>query len=289
MAGILLLTGSVLLPITFGVICYMIKKGRIRDFVAALFGIVVLALNIALFDRLFRAGGVFSIAIKDSPFDFNWVVELLSVFILIYFIYLGIRLKRNFMFILSIVQLIPFALLEIFYSVKKQQPVFIVDYQAVTVNSAILVVGLITTVFTIRYMRGYERNLGLKRSAQPSYYLVLFTSISAVNTLTITDNMLWMYFFWMASALCAFYLVSFIKDSMVDPGALQLMIFNLSGGVLYILAVCAVYIMKKTLSIGEIVLQLKPYGSIVGLFPLCMTLVSFAGVIRSVVFRLKED
>ena len=193
------------------------------------------------------------------------------------------------MFILPVFHLIPFVLLEMLYSVKKQQPLFIIDYQAVTINSAILVAGLIATVFTIRYMRGYERNLGLKRSAQPSFYLVLFTSISAVNTLTITDSILWMYFFWLASALCAFYLVSFNKDSMVDPGALQLMIFNLFGGVLFILVVCAVYIMKKTLSIGEIVLQLKPYGSIIGLFPLCMTLVSFAGVIRSVVFRLKEE
>jgi len=288
MANFILLIGAVLLPVTFGVICYVIKKGSIRDFVAALSGIAVLALNIALFDRLIRNGGRIFIAITNDSFDFNWVVELLSVFLLIYFIYLGIRLKKRLMFILPIVQLIPFVLLEMFYSVKKQNPVFIIDYQAVTINSAIMVAGLIATVFTIRYMRGYERNLGLKRSAQPSFYLVLFTSISAVNTLTITDNVLWMYFFWMASALCAFYLVSFNKDSMVDPGGLQLIVFNLFGGVLFILAVCVVYFMEKTLSVGEII-QFKPYGNIIGLFPLCMTIVSYADVVRSVVFRVKED
>jgi len=288
MANFILLIGTVLLPVAFGVICYVIKKGSRRDFFAALSGAAILAFNIALFDRLIRSGGRISIAITNNSIDFNWVVELLSVFLLIYFIYLGIRLRKRFMFILSIVQLIPFVILEMLYSVKKPYPVCTIDYQAVIINSAIMVASLIATVFTIRYMRGYERNLGLKRSAQPSFYLVLFTSISAVNTLTITDNVLWMYFLWLASALCAFYLVSFNKDSMVDPGALQLIVFNLFGGVLFILAVCWVYFINKTLSVAEIV-QFKPYGNIISLFPLCMILVSYAGVVRSVVFRIKED
>jgi len=66
MANFILLIGAVLLPVTFGVICYVIKKGSIRDFVAALSGIAVLALNIALFDRLIRNGGRIFIAITND-------------------------------------------------------------------------------------------------------------------------------------------------------------------------------------------------------------------------------
>jgi NADH-quinone oxidoreductase subunit L len=101
---------------------------------------------------------------------------------------------------------------------------FVPDGLAVSLTAIAAVIGSLSVIFSMEYMRGDEQ-LGRY------YFLVLFF-IGAMTGLVLSGNLLFTFFFWEITALCSYGLISFYND---DPkavaGGIKALIITQVGGV----------------------------------------------------------
>ena len=101
---------------------------------------------------------------------------------------------------------------------------FTADGLAVTLTAIACVIGSLAVIFSVDYMHG-EGQLG-------RYYSFVLLFIGSMTGLLLSDNLLFMFFFWEITALCSYALISFYND---DPkavaGGIKALIITQVGGV----------------------------------------------------------
>ncbi len=101
---------------------------------------------------------------------------------------------------------------------------FVPDGLGVFLTATAAVIGSLTVVFSMDYMKG-ETQLG-------RYYAFVLLFIGAMCGLALTGSLLFLFFFWEITALCSYALISFYND---DPkavsGGVKALIMTQIGGV----------------------------------------------------------
>lgn len=101
---------------------------------------------------------------------------------------------------------------------------FVPDGLGVFLTATAAVVGSLTVIFSMDYMRG-ETDLG-------RYYAFVLFFIGGMCGLALTGSLLFLFFFWEITALCSYALISFYND---DPkavsGGVKALIITQVGGV----------------------------------------------------------
>jgi ech hydrogenase subunit A len=81
----------------------------------------------------------------------------------------------------------------------------------------------------------------MKKSRQPRFFFIIFIFLGAMNGLVVTNNLMWMGFFWEVTTVCSFLLISHDKtEEAVRNGARALWI-NLIGGIAFVLGTIMIY------------------------------------------------
>lgn len=85
---------------------------------------------------------------------------------------------------------------------------FVLDHLSGLILLLVDGVGTIIILFAIQYMETHERRHSLKKSRQPLFLALSFLLLGAMNGVVLTNHLLWMLFFWQATVVCAFLLIS---------------------------------------------------------------------------------
>jgi len=123
-------------------------------------------------------------------------------------------------------------------------------------------------------MKKHQHHMQIKRSGQPRFLMILFILISAMNALVITNNIMWVYFFWQVITVCSFLLISHDEARESKKTALKPLCINMLGGVAYIAAAIIIYKARGTISIGCI-FTAKIVSGFLLLYTLAVALVAF--------------
>lgn len=283
-----LLVCAIMLPLICALVCGFVNNSKIRSRVAGFTSFVLLTCIAGIIQQLAKSGGEISVIVMNPPFDINWIIELASLFLPLYFIYLGVKLKKIPIIVLSIIQMVSLILFEVFTDIKKPIIAITVNYMSASLMLLITTAVAFTVFLAAKYVDVLQEKLGVKGRAQSAFISLIFIFSGALNNMAVSDNILWLYPFWGVIALCTFLLISYVRGSMEDAGAIQLIYINLTGSALFILAVIFVYKTTGLLALKDIS-QALSYGKFLGLLPPCMALISFAGFIRTVLLKLKGN
>jgi NADH-quinone oxidoreductase subunit L len=111
---------------------------------------------------------------------------------------------------------------------------FAADGLGVFLAAIAAVIGSLTIIFSIDYMRG-EAQLG-------RYYALVLWFIGAMCGLVLTQSLLWLFFFWEAVAFCSYALISFHNDNpKAVAGGIKALVITQIGGVGLLVGVLMVY------------------------------------------------
>lgn len=285
----LLLAVAILLPALSSVLCYIIRHNAIRKVIVVLSALVLFTTAGGFVKILMEAGGSIHIDIEHAipAFDIGWIVKILDLVLLGYIILVGVRFRKPIVIALAVLQLVPMVIFEIFGSVHEPKTAFVIDYLSLVMILLVSIIGPIITIFAIGYMKEHEHHLHLKVSRQPRFFMVLFIFLAAMNALVMTNNLMWMYFFWEVTTLCSFLLISHDGNTQSVTNALRALIINSFGGVAFIAGIILIYQVKGTLAIDEIA-KAGATGAFTGLLPIGLGLLCVAGFTKSAQFPFQS-
>jgi NADH:ubiquinone oxidoreductase subunit 5 (chain L)/Multisubunit Na+/H+ antiporter, MnhA subunit len=277
---IIILAVAILLPALSAVICQTVVNKTARTVVVAVTSTILAVTAIKLTALLAASGGKLVITAESLHFDLGWIIQLLDFALLIYVIYIGFSLKKPLVSLLALLQLIPVALFEIFGSITEPEKVFVIDYLSLIMVLLISIIGPIIVIFALGYMSEHERHQHLVKTRQPRFFMIMFVFLGAMNALVMTNNLLWMYFFWEVTTLCSFLLISHDKTEESIKNAVRALWINMLGGIAFAIGIIFIYKAVGTLAIDDIT-SMKPGASFAGLLPIGLGLLCFAGFTKS--------
>ena len=285
----LLLAAALFLPPVSAALCYIIRKSAARNFIVLLSTLLMFGVAGGFIDLMLKSGGKIEIHLEslNIPVSIGLLVKLADVALLLYIGYIGIKLRKPLIVILTALQFIPMVLFETFGAVKEPETAFVIDYLSLVMILLVSIIGPIITVFALGYMKEHEHHEGIKKSKQPRFFFIVFIFLAAMNALVMTNDLSWMYFFWEITTLCSFLLISHDGTTGSVKNALRALWINMMGGVAFVAAIIIIYKATGTLSIEEI-LHMKPVSGFTGLLPIGLGLLCFAGFTKSAQFPFQS-
>lgn len=282
-----LLAIAILLPALSAGLCYAVKNRTLRSGIVVAASAILAVTALLLARQLSGSGGSIKLNFEDIPIDIGLVIKFLDIALLIYIIYIGLSLRKPLISALAVLQLIPMVLFEIFGSVKEPVNAFVIDYLSLVMLLLVSIIGPIIVVFALGYMKEHERHQGLKKSRQPRFFMIMFVFLGAMNGLVMTNDLLWMYFFWEVTTLCSFLLISHDGNAESVKNAVRALWINMLGGLAFVVGIILIYNAAGTVAIDEII-SMRPGAVFAGMLPVGLGMLCFAGFTKSAQFPFQS-
>jgi ech hydrogenase subunit A len=217
--------------------------------------VAVTAVAIASTALLLLHRGPFELVVKKIFFiPLDHLILIGEIAVLCFIAYIAFRLKHLVIAILTAAQGILFLYLEFFLADSTDvAPAFYVDNLSLIMNLLISIVGGVVVVFALPYMNRYEADRGQEKSKQPRFFFFMLLILSAMNALVLTNNMVWLFFFWEVTTLCSYVLIGHNETAEDVLNATRALAVNMLGGVALLVGIIVVYNVQGTFSVQEIV------------------------------------
>ncbi|MDF2566751.1 MAG: echA [Oscillospiraceae bacterium] len=191
--------------------------------------------------------------IKDAEFV-NILFLIIEFVIMCYLIYLGIRFKKYYVSLLSLVQSGILFWLELSGQAKTEHSFNIyIDKFAIIMCSIIAVIGCLICVYAVGYMKSYHQHHKEYKDRTTLFFPLLFLFISAMFGIVFSDNLIWLFFFWEITTFCSFLLIGYTKTKEAVTNSFRALWMNLIGGLCFAVAIAYCALKLHTLSLHTIV------------------------------------
>jgi ech hydrogenase subunit A len=212
-------------PVVAGLLARGSQNSWIRRMLIALMTVVLIATSFLMFWR-----GPFAFTPAEI---WNELIIVLDFAILIYFLYVGLKIRHPLVLILTLLQLVPIAYFELTFPVMHVEPTLAIDYLSIVMCLIVSVIGSLTCVYALSYMDEHEKHLQLEKTRQPRFFLYMLLFLGAMNGLVFANNLYWLYFFWEVTTLCCYQLIRHDGTPQAEKNAVLALWMGLIGGVAF--------------------------------------------------------
>ncbi|MCR5134920.1 MAG: NADH-quinone oxidoreductase subunit L [Clostridiales bacterium] len=257
MSTILFLIGF---PLLVAIVLLVLKEDRARDVVVKVSAAVIAAASIYLVATNVSSGGEY-FAVPKAETIGN-VMMAIEVCLALVIIVLGIQKKRYLAPVLSIIQ----TPLMIWFELKQghhidvQYPMY-VDHLGMIMVLIVGIVGSLIAVFATGYMKDFQAHAKGK-DRRPWFFFLIFLFLSAMFGLVMSNNLIWMYFFWEITSLVSFFMIGYNglfhkeeeEDKIATRNAFRALVMNLGGGLGFAIGIVLLGSNFDTLELSNMIL-----------------------------------
>lgn len=270
-----LITFLILFPFAAAIVlAFMKKQTAARD--------VVIYLSCAL---IVVADLVYAVTALSGGKDVSFVAEsrtadsailLGEIFLMALVFYYGFRYKKYYVALLSAVQTIPVAWMELSgRSVVSGDHIFS-DRLTVVMCLIVGIVGCLICVYAVGYMKEYHAHHTEYKDRRAFFFPMLFVFLGAMFGLVFSANLTWMYFFWEITSICSFLLIGYNRSHEATENSFRALWMNLLGGAGF---AAAILYCEMNLGFSNLADFVKRAGDPVLVFP--VILLAFAALTKS--------
>ena len=191
-------------------------------------------------------------------------------------IYFGSKFKKHYVSILSVVQTLLIAWVDLTGPREKGMHL-LVDRLTVVMCLIIGVVGTLICVYAVGYMKDYHAHHTEFQDRRAFFFAMLFVFLGAMFGLVLSSTMTWIYFFWEITSLCSFLLIGYNKSEQAMHNSFVALWMNLLGGLGFAIAIA--YSVKVLHITGLESLVANAIGNAALMIPI--VLLAFAGLTKS--------
>lgn len=198
--------------------------------------IIITALTFAL--TYFTSGQTqITFAEKGELFGIE-IVELMEYaivgiesFLVILITVLSIKYKKYYAALLSIAQ----TALTFWYEFSGNEPHneihnLYIDQLTVIMVLIIAIVGTLITVYACGYMKDYHHHHVDMTDRRNFFFAIMYIFIGAMFGLVLSNNLIWLYFFWEITSVCSFLLIGYTRTDEAIHNCFRALWMNLFGG-----------------------------------------------------------
>lgn len=264
----------ILFPALAALILLFTKNEKIRSVIVYIGAAAIMIMSVVLVIQ-YHGQGLVLFSMDDEVLHI--VMFIIELALSIGLFYLGIRYKKYLASIFSIIQIALIAWFDfgIGADIHGENNLYIDGLSSIMVL-IIGIIGCLIILYAIGYMRDYQKHAEGK-DRRPWFFFLLFIFISAMFGLVLSNNLIWMLFFWEITTICSFLLIGFTKTEEAVNNSFRALIMNLIGGIGFTVAIIlignefGIVEMDKFIEIGLA-------GAAV-MLPVCLLV--FAGIVKS--------
>ncbi|NJB68008.1 ech hydrogenase subunit A [Desulfobaculum xiamenense] len=241
-----LLVLLILLPFVAGLACYFLRAGVIRSLVVTVTGGILAAASIALL-----AQGTFTYAPPAGWGTFIAVADFALLFVILYYAF---KYRNLLIKLFTVSQIVLLGLFELFM-VDHAAPVtaFYADQLSLVMVLVISIVGSLICIYGIPYMKAHEEHLHLEISRQPRFFMFMVLFLGAMNGLVLSNNILWLYFFFEVTTFCSFMLIGHDGTEVAIRNSVRALWMNSLGGLAFVIGMIWAYKVTGSLDLQQII------------------------------------
>lgn len=178
------------------------------------------------FNEDFLIGGLPFVEIVD------YLMVAGEVFLVMLITVLSIKYKKYYAAVLSIAQ----TALEFWYEFsgikpKNQISNFYCDQLTIIMILIIAIVGTFITIYACGYMDDYHHHHGNEvKDRRGFFFAIMYVFIGAMFGLVLSNNLIWLYFFWEVTSVCSFLLIGYTRSAEAITNCFKALWMNLLGG-----------------------------------------------------------
>lgn len=264
----------ILFPLLAAVLMPLIKNEKARGAIVIASAAVIIVASVLTAIKYFGSGLIlFEVNIESL----NMIILALEVILAAGLFYLGIRHKKYLASVLALIQVGLIAWFELGTGgdLHATHNLYIDNLSLIMVLIIGIIGGLIT-IYAVGYMRDYQKHAEGK-DRRSWFFLLMFVFLSAMFGIVLSNNLMWMLFFWEITTVCSFLLIGFTKTEEATNNSFRALIMNLIGGIGFAVAII---IMGREHGIIEMdVLLESGAAGVAMMLPLCLLV--FAGIVKA--------
>lgn len=173
-----------------------------------------------------------TIRLPEKIMEFSEIgIIAVECFLVVLITVLSIKYKKYYAAALSVAQ----TALIFWYEFSGAAPYASKDYLYVDQLTVIMVliiaiVGTLITVYACGYMSDYHHHHTDIKDRRNYFFALMYVFIGAMFGLVLSNNIIWMYFFWEITSVCSFLLIGYTKTKEAINNCFKALWMNLLGG-----------------------------------------------------------
>lgn len=173
-----------------------------------------------------------TIRLSEKIMEFSEIgIIAVECFLVVLITVLSIKYKKYYAAALSIAQ----TALIFWYEFSGAAPhasndYLFVDQLTVIMVLIIAIVGTLITVYACGYMSDYHHHHTDVKDRRNYFFALMYVFIGAMFGLVLSNNIIWMYFFWEITSVCSFLLIGYTKTKEAINNCFKALWMNLLGG-----------------------------------------------------------
>ena len=239
----------IFLPMIAALFVYLINNSNFRKAIVFLMSAVLISASIYSIsqgDRLLRLS-------HSLNFALEYLITFADYFLLAIIFLIGTKLKNKLISLLAILQFVFMFVFEFKVGKLEVENIFFVDHLSFIMLLLINIIGPLIAIFALSYMDEHEKHLHLEKSRQNIFFAIIMLFLGAMNGLVISNNILWVYFFWEITTLCSFSLISHDQNEESIKNATRALLLNSIGGLSFVIGIIFMYYKSGTVALNEII------------------------------------
>ncbi len=224
-----------ILPFVVALLLLVIKNDKARAAIAEVGAVLIIIASIWVAYN-YAGNGTTYFEISSEIIDLlMFAVEAILGLVIIY---LGAKYKKYAACVLGVIQLIMSIAFEFVFKegIEVENGLYIDDLSIIMIL-IIGIIGSLICVYAVGYMRDFQEHQpeGTK-DRRRWFFFLLFVFLSAMYGIVLSNNLVWMFFFWEITTLCSFALIGFTKTEEATNNSFLQLILNLLGGIAFLAA-----------------------------------------------------
>ncbi len=242
---------------------------------------IIIASVITFAVRFFINGSEATYILKSAPAA-DKLMLIIEFLLMILIVALSFKHKKYYVSLLSISQTLLIAWLELSHPSEAKFHL-LADKLTVIMCIIIGVVGCLICIYAIGYMRRYHHHHTEYKDIRTFFFPMLFVFIGAMFGLVLSDNLIWIYFFWEITSISSFLLIGYTKTEEAINNSFRALWMNLLGGLGFAIAIVIAHLKFHIVNLSD--LLTKIHDSITtdeyNILVVIIILLAFAGLTKS--------
>jgi ech hydrogenase subunit A len=242
----------ILFPLVVAVALLILKTDKPRDIIVKGGAAMIAVASVILVIQNFSTGGQYFEFHSEIIGNIMMGIEI-CLAILIF--YLGIKYKKYLACVLAAIEtpLLVWFEMTVGHTIEVANNIY-VDWLTMIMVLIIGIIGTLICVYAIGYMKDFQHHHAGEKDRRPWFFFLMFLFLSAMFGLVISNNLVWLYFFWEITTLCSFFLIGYTKTEEAVRNSFRALIMNLAGGLGFVIAIIILGTYYGTVELSQMLL-----------------------------------
>ncbi|MGE5677444.1 MAG: NADH-quinone oxidoreductase subunit L, partial [Pseudomonadota bacterium] len=131
-------------------------------------------------------------------------------------------------------------------------------------------------IYALGYMKDFHHHSVEIKDNRRLFFFIMFVFLSAMFGIVLSNNLMWIFFFWEITTLSSFLLIGYTKTEEAVNNSYRALIMNLLGGLAFITAIVYLLSIHESIELSDLLFSKRAAFSIIP-----AALIAFAGLTKS--------